>query len=80
MEDVSAVSLVVMSNTAQVRCKEGIRHTFDLKGSFINRKVKVNHKIKATTCLKDLNMKDLIETITKTGKNNKMQLGRNKTF
>lgn len=53
---------------------------FDLKGSFINRKVKVNHKMKAHTTLKDLNMLDLISALTKTGKNNKMSLGRKQTF
>ena len=52
MEDVSPVSLVVMANTAQVASKSGIRHVFDLKGSFINRKVKVNHKMKPTLLLK----------------------------
>lgn len=60
--------------------KEGIRHVFDLKGSFINRKVKVNHKVKPTTTLKDLNMLDLIEAVKKSGKNNKMSLGRKKTY
>jgi len=41
--------------------------------------VKVNHKIKPTTTLKDLNMLDLIEILKKTGKNNKMAKGRKKT-
>jgi len=63
-----------------VASKSGIRHVFDLKGSFINRKVKVNHKITPTTTLKDLNMLDLIKAITKTGKNNKMALGRKQNF
>jgi len=42
MEDVSPVSLVLMSNAARVNQKLGIRHCFDLKGSTVNRTTKVN--------------------------------------
>jgi hypothetical protein len=37
MEDIDEISLVLMSNTAQVAHKGGIRHCFDLKGSMVNR-------------------------------------------
>jgi hypothetical protein len=36
--------------------------------------------MKPHTTLKDLNMLDLIEALKKTGKNNKMTLGRKATF
>jgi 1-phosphatidylinositol-4-phosphate 5-kinase len=80
MEDVSSVSLVIMANTAQVQDKSGIRHSFDLKGSFINRKVEVNHKMKATTTLKDLNLLDLIKILSKTGRNSKMIYHRSEAY
>ena len=80
MEDIAPVSLVIMANTAQVMEKEAIRHAFDLKGSFINRKVKVTNKIKPTTTLKDLNMIDLVHLAAKSGKNSRMVTQRKDTF
>ena len=42
-----------MENTLQLKNKDGLKYIFDLKGSFVDRKVK--GKIKNSTTLKDMN-------------------------
>jgi len=56
MEDIVPVHLLLMANT--IRCKSGnsIMNVFDLKGSMVNREVKITSKTKNTSTLKDLNL------------------------
>jgi len=62
MEDVAPVSLIMMANSVQVLSKAGIRQSFDLKGSSINRNVKSDAKnaLKGTTTLKDVNLTSML--------------------
>jgi 1-phosphatidylinositol-4-phosphate 5-kinase len=56
MEDIVPVNLLLMANT--IRCKSSslIMNVFDLKGSVVNREVKMTKKLKNTSTLKDLNL------------------------
>jgi hypothetical protein len=45
-----------MQNTIKCQSSKFIKHVFDLKGSMINRHVKITPKIKNTSTLKDLNL------------------------
>ena len=61
MEDVAPVSLILMSNSVQVVSKAAIRQSFDLKGSSINRNVKISSELKGTTTLKDVNLTNMLK-------------------
>lgn len=61
MEDVAPVSLILMSNSVQVVSKTAIRQSFDLKGSSINRNVKISSELKGTTTLKDVNLTNMLK-------------------
>jgi len=54
MGEQQPVKLVVMGHTIQVKNKNMIRHTYDLKGSMVNREVK--GKTKPTAPVKDKNL------------------------
>jgi len=64
MEDVAPVSLIMMANSVQVLAKAGIRQSFDLKGSSINRNVK-SDTLKGTTTLKDVNLTSMLKLLQK---------------
>ena len=55
-EDIVPVNLLVMANTIKHNNVSWIKNVFDLKGSIINRSVKITPKIKPTSTLKDVNM------------------------
>jgi len=57
MEDLTPVHILLMSNAAQTG-KE-IDNVFDLKGSIINRVVKIDSKIQPSSTLKDVNLLNL---------------------
>lgn len=57
MEDLTPVHILLMSNAAQTG-KE-IENVFDLKGSIINRHVKIDSKIQPSSTLKDVNLLNL---------------------
>jgi hypothetical protein len=65
MESLAPVSLILMANSVQVLSKSKIRQSFDLKGSSINRCVKINDELKATTTLKDVNLTNMLKLIDK---------------
>ena len=50
------VNLLLMANTIKHHNFEWIQNVFDLKGSIINRQVKMTPKIKKTSTLKDVNL------------------------
>ena len=56
MEDIVPVNLLLMANTIKHNNSDWIQNVFDLKGSIINRQVKITPKIKATSTLKDVNL------------------------
>ena len=56
MEDIVPVNLLLMANTIKHNNSDWIQNVFDLKGSIINRQVKMTPKIKATSTLKDVNL------------------------
>merc|ERR1719329_915596 len=45
-----------MANTIRCNSSQAIQNVFDLKGSVINREVKITKKIKNTSTLKDVNL------------------------
>jgi len=53
MEDIVPVNLLLMANTIRCESSKCIQNVFDLKGSMINRDVKMTSKIKNTSTLKD---------------------------
>ena len=55
IENTVQVSLLIMANT--IRCDDShyIKNVFDLKGSVINRHVKITKNTKNTSTLKDQN-------------------------
>lgn len=57
MEEVEPVHLILMGNSKAANDKY-IEHVFDLKGSMVNRivKVKPGKKLKNTATLKDINL------------------------
>lgn len=55
MEDIQPVDLLLMANCAH--CGSDIENVFDLKGSFVNRKV--DDFSDATDCLKDINLLEI---------------------
>jgi len=55
MEDIQPVDLLLMANCAH--CGSNIENVFDLKGSFVNRKV--DDWSDATDCLKDINLLEI---------------------
>lgn len=56
MEDIKPVHLLVMANTIRTSNFPMIMNIFDLKGSVVNRQVKMTKKLKNTSTLKDLNL------------------------
>lgn len=56
MEDIETVNLLLMANTIRCNSSQAIQNVFDLKGSVINREVKITKKIKNTSTLKDVNL------------------------
>ena len=56
MEDLVPVNLLLMANTIRCQSSSSIMNVFDLKGSVVNREVKMTKKLKPTSTLKDLNM------------------------
>ena len=56
MEDLVPVNLLLMANTIRCKSSSNIMNVFDLKGSIINREVKMTKKLKNTATLKDLNL------------------------
>lgn len=56
MEDIVPVNLLLMANTIRCESSSMITNVFDLKGSVINRDVKLTKKHKNTSTLKDLNL------------------------
>jgi hypothetical protein len=79
MEDVAPVSLIMMANSVQVLSKHRIRQSFDLKGSSINRNVKVNENLKGTTTLKDVNLTTILKLIEKRKPLKRQKFGGRKT-
>lgn len=57
MEDLTPVHILLMANSAQTGSE--IKNVFDLKGSIINREVKIDSKTVPTSCLKDVNILNL---------------------
>ena len=57
MEDIIPVNLILMANTVKIKSPKLIENIFDLKGSSINREVKITSEIKNTSTLKDENLK-----------------------
>ena len=57
MEDIIPVNLILMANTVKIKRPKLIENIFDLKGSSINREVKITSEIKNTSTLKDENLK-----------------------
>ena len=58
MEDLQTVNLLLMQNTIKCKSSSNIFSVFDLKGSMINRYVKITKKYKPTSTLKDMNFLD----------------------
>jgi 1-phosphatidylinositol-4-phosphate 5-kinase len=56
MEDIVPVNLLLMANTIRCQSSPSIMNIFDLKGSVINREVKMTKHLKNTSTLKDLNL------------------------
>lgn len=56
MEDIVPVNLLLMAFTIRCKSTSHIMNVFDLKGSVVNRKVKITEKTKNTSTLKDMNM------------------------
>ena len=56
MEDLVPVNLLLMANTIRCDSSKKIQNVFDLKGSMVNRNVKMTSKIKNTSTLKDQNL------------------------
>ena len=56
MEDLVPVNLLLMANTVRHQGTKNIANIFDLKGSIINRSVKITAKTKNTSTLKDVNL------------------------
>ena len=56
MEDIVPINLLIMANTIRHNNAEWIQSVFDLKGSIVNRTVKITPKIKNTSTLKDVNL------------------------
>ena len=56
MEDIKPVHLLVMANTIRTSNFPMIMNIFDLKGSVVNRVVKMTKKLKNTSTLKDVNL------------------------
>ena len=56
MEDLVPVNLLLMANTVRHVSSRNIAHIFDLKGSIINRSVKITERTKPTSTLKDVNL------------------------
>ena len=59
MEAISPVNLILMANTIQVSSSQNIQNVFDLKGSIVNRFVKITNATKNTSTLKDLNFQEI---------------------
>ena len=58
MEDIIPVNLILMANTVQINNSKCIENVFDLKGSSINREVKIDPRFfKPSNTLKDENLK-----------------------
>jgi len=56
MEDIVPVNLLLMANTIKVNNSKWIQNVFDLKGSIVNREVKMTSDLKPTSTLKDVNL------------------------
>lgn len=56
MEDIVPVNLLLMANTIKHNNTQWIQNVFDLKGSIINRNVKLTPNLKPTSTLKDVNL------------------------
>jgi 1-phosphatidylinositol-4-phosphate 5-kinase len=56
MEDLVPVNLMLMANTVRHGSSKSIANIFDLKGSIINRSVRITEKTKNTSTLKDVNL------------------------
>lgn len=56
MEDIVPVNLLLMAHTLRCESSSLIDFVFDLKGSVVNREVKMSPKIKNTSTLKDINL------------------------
>mmetsp|Transcript_10317 Transcript_10317/g.15780 ORF Transcript_10317/g.15780 Transcript_10317/m.15780 type:complete len:122 (-) Transcript_10317:429-794(-) len=59
MEAISSVNLLLMANTIRVESSANIQNVFDLKGSRINREVRITPATKSTSTLKDLNLQKI---------------------
>ena len=55
MAEIATVHLILMANTLAFKDGSQIQRVFDLKGSLVDRRVKIDGHIKPTSCLKDLN-------------------------
>ena len=75
MQDIEKVSLLLMANTIRCENPENIQNIFDLKGSMINRVVKITKQTKSTSTLKDINLLE----IKKQYKNKEIDFMRFKT-
>lgn len=56
MEDIVPVNLILMGNTVKTIDPKNIENIFDLKGSMINREVRITKHVKNTSTLKDINL------------------------
>lgn len=56
MEDLVPVNLLLMANTVRHVSSRNIANIYDLKGSIINRSVKITSRTKNTSTLKDVNL------------------------
>lgn len=59
MEDIVPVNLLLMANTIKHNSIDWIQNVFDLKGSIINRQVRITPLIKKTSTLKDVNLQKI---------------------
>lgn len=59
MEDIVPVNLLLMANTIKHNSVDWIQNVYDLKGSIINRQVKITPQIKKTSTLKDVNLQKI---------------------
>ena len=65
MEDITPVNLLLMANTIKHRSINSIQNVFDLKGSIINRQVRITPQIKKTSTLKDVNLQKIKQEMQK---------------
>mmetsp|Transcript_22774 Transcript_22774/g.16120 ORF Transcript_22774/g.16120 Transcript_22774/m.16120 type:complete len:88 (+) Transcript_22774:993-1256(+) len=54
--NLNEVHIILMDNTLKLQNKSNLKRVFDLKGSMVDREVKVTSMTKSSTTLKDQNL------------------------